>query len=221
MKPIYHQYDCKEDHSLDLRQAKAVLKHKPDIIILEYPNNSKTPSLLLNKYSALEKPRHLVEKRLKDFPKDVLKIHPWVKADTIMWKNINTLWQENHQVLVYAVDAPSNLTGEWLEIWNHVYPCAKKNWVWWVKIYLREKIMAKNFQWILDNYSVKKNPEILIFLQNFHWKHVQFLMKKPTKNEIWNYYFGNFSEINRQTIGRKIKDLNEIFYKYWKNISDF
>ncbi len=221
MKPIYFQFDCKESNELDLRQANAVIKYKPDIIILEYPNNNKTPDSQFNNYSALKKPKKLVRGRLKEFSKEVLKIHPWVKADTIMWKNIVNLWEKNHQIFVYTVDAPNELTREWLEVWSHMYPCAEKNWLWWVKIYLREKIMAKNIQWILDNYQKKETPKILIFLQNFHWDHVKFLLNKPTKKEIWNYYFGNFPEIDKQSIGLRISKLNKLFYKYWQEISDF
>ncbi len=81
--------------------------------------------------------------------------------------------------------------------------------------------MAKNIQWILDNYKEKKEPKVLVFLQSFHWDHVKFLLNNPSKNKIWNYYFGNFSEIDKQSIGNKIKNINKVFYKYWSKISDF
>lgn len=221
MKPEYIQFNCKETDKLDLRQANAVLRHKPDIIILEYPNNNRTPDLIFNRYDALKKPRAMVKKRLQKFPDEVLRIHPWVKAEPIMWKNVADLWAKDHQVLMYAVDAPHELTSEWLDIWRHTYPCVTKNWIWWVKIYLRERMMANNILWILRNYKGKKNPTILIFLQSFHWNHVKFLLNNPSKKEIWNYYFGKFSEINRSDIAIKIKNLNKVFYKYWKKFSDF
>ncbi len=221
MKPKYIQFDCKEVDELDLRQANAVTKYKPDIIILEYPNNNKTPDLVFNKYEALKKPKELVKKRLKNFSNNVLKIHPWVKADTVMWKNIASLWAKDHQISIYSVDAPSELTSEWLDVWRYTYPCVKKNWLWWVQIYLRERIMTDNIQWILRNYKEKENPTTLIFLQSFHWDHVKFLLKNPSKKEIWNYYFGKFLEVNRSNIGIKIKSLNKVFYKYWKKFSDF
>lgn len=221
MEPKYIQFDCVESEKLDLRQANAVLRHKPDIIILEYPNNNKTPDLEFNRYDALKKPKDLVKKRLKKFPDEILKIHPWAKADQIMWENVADLWAKDHQVFVYAVDAPNELTSEWLDVWRHMYPCVKKNWVWWVKIYLRERIMANNVQWVLRNYKGKENPTTLIFLQRFHWDHVKFLLKNPSKKEIWNYYFGKFSEINRSDIAVKIESLNKVFYKYWKKFSDF
>ncbi|MCK5286072.1 MAG: hypothetical protein KAJ58_02505 [Candidatus Pacebacteria bacterium] len=221
MKPRYIQFNCKEIDALDLRQANAVLKHKPDIIILEYPNNNKTPNLSFNNYDALKKPQKMVNDRIKEFPKHILKISPWVKSDTIMWKNIASLWKKNHQILVYSVDAPNELTGELLDVWRYTYPCVKKNWVWWVQIYLRERIMANNLQWVLDNYKEKENPTILIFLQDFHWKHVKFLLKNPGKEEIWNYYFNKYSEISKPNISVKIKKINKVFYKYWKMVSDF
>lgn len=221
MRPKYIQVNCRETDKLDLRQANAVLKHKPDIIVLEYPNNKNTPDLEFNKYNALEKPKEIVEKRLKEFPEEVLKTHPWAKADTIMWKNVANLWSKGHQILLYAVDAPNELTKEWLEVWNHTYPCVKKNWVWWVQIYLRERIMANNVRWILDRYKEKHNPTVLIFLQSFHWDHVQFLLSGPTKDEIWNYYFGKFPEVDKHDIAEKINRLNTIFYKYWRKVSDF
>lgn len=221
MKPKYIQFDCRETDKLDLRQANAVLKYNPDIIILEYPNNNKTPDLIFNKYDALKKPKDLVKKRLKKFPDEILKIQPWVRADTIMWENIADLWAKDLQVFIYAVDAPNELTSECLDVWKHAYPCVKKNWLWWVKIYLRERIMANNVQWILHNYKGKENPTTLIFLQSFHWDHVKFLLKNPNKEKIWNYYFGKFPEINRSDIAIKIQSLNKVFYKYWNKFSDF
>lgn len=221
MKPKYIQINCKETAKLDLRQANAILKYKPNIIILEYPNNNRTPDLIFNKYDALMKPKAMVRKRLQKFPEEILKIHPWVKADQIMWKNVANLWAKDHQILIYAVDAPSELTSEWLDIWKNSYLSVKKNWIWWVQIYLRERIMANNIKWILHNYKADKNPITLIFLQRFHWDHVKFLLNNPSKKEIWNYYFGKFTEINGLNIAIKIKNSNKIFYKYWKKFSDF
>jgi len=137
IKPKYIQVDCLEKEGLDLRQAEAVLKHKPDIIILEYPNNEKNPSLTFNEYGALEKPKDMVKKKNQKFSDKVLKIHPWAEADTVMWRNIARLWKSGHQCMVYSVDAPSDLTGEWLEVWKNCYPCVKKNWLWWVSFFVR------------------------------------------------------------------------------------
>ena len=59
--------------------------------------------------------------------------------------------------------------------------------------------MEKNVEWALQDCTIKK-PTVLIFLQSFHWEHVKFLVKKPNKDEIWDYYFGKFSEINKKQI---------------------
>ena len=221
MKPKYIQFDCREEDKVDLRQANAVLRYRPDIIILEYPNNSKTPDLPFNQYGALQKPHKMVEERLKRFPRKVLKIHPWAKSDEMMWRNIVGLWREDHQIMVYAVDGPNELTREWLDVWKYSYPCIKKNWLWWVQVYLRERIMANNIRWILHNYKEKESPVVLVFLQSFHWQNVRFLLENPGKKQIWNHYFAGFSEVNRSNIVLKIKDLNKIFYKYWQKVSDF
>ena len=82
MKPTYFQFNCKEIDKLDLHQANAVLKHKPDIIVLEYPNNNKTPDLPFNQYSPLKKPKGMIKSRLKKFPDKVLKIHFLLKSQS-------------------------------------------------------------------------------------------------------------------------------------------
>lgn len=222
IKPIYKQVNCNEKDKIDLRQAKAVLKFKPDIIILEYPNGTSTPGIELNNYSPLEKPIDLIEKRLKPLSEQVLNRHPWAQSDHFMWQNIVKLWSEDKQVLVYEIDGPPELTSEWLEVWAHMYPCATKNWVWWVQIYLRERLMANNMQRVLDEYITKSDPRLLIFLQSLHWEHVEYLLGKPTKEDIWQFYFGAFSkEVTRDTIAQKIKKLNPVFYSYWQRYSDF
>lgn len=221
IRPKFIQVNCEETKKLDLRQANVVKNLKPDIIILEYPNSNPTPSLVFNNYPPLEKPKDLVKKRTSEFSKEVLRVNPWVKADTIMWKNVANLWKADHQVMVFAVDAPNELTNEWFEVWLKMYPCAKKNWLWWVQIYLRERFMANNIFWILNNYKLKEKPKTLVFLQSFHWLHVKFLMKNPSKNKIWEYYFGQFEEVDQRDIKERVKKHNKIFAKYWDKVSDF
>ncbi len=208
MKPKFLQFNCIEGKKIDLRQANAVLRHKPDIIILEYPNNNyplksieKTPSYLLKKEN--------------------IEIMPWIRSDIRMWKNVDELKKNGHNILVYKIDAPNDLTNSFFNVWRHMYPCALKNWLWWVQIYLREKYMTRNIKWILKNYKIKKNPTILIFLQSFHWDHVKFLLKKSSFEKTWKYYFGKFFEINPRNIAKKIRAENKIFYKYWKKVLDF
>ena len=218
LKPRFIQIDCREINKLDLRQARAVLKYKPDIIILEYPNNKKTPDTIFNKYTPANKPL----KNLPKFSKETFVVNPWVKSDVVMWNNIAYLWtKEKRQALVYSVDAPSELVREWFYVWENMYPCALKNWLWWTIIYLRECYMAKNVRWILSRYQLKKRPTVLIFLQSFHWEHVKFLLRNPSAKQIWNYYFGKFDNLRPSIVAQTLKKQNKIFYKHWKIISDF
>ena len=218
LKPRFIQVDCRETNKLDLRQAKAVLKYKPDIIILEYPNNEKTPDTIFNKYAPANKPL----KKLPKFSKETFAMNPWVKSDVVMWNNVVYLWKkEECQVLIYQIDAPSELVSEWLLVWNNMYPCALKNWLWWVRSYLRERYMAKNVQWVLSQYKLKKRPTILIFLQSFHWEHVKFLLQNPSTKHVWNYYFGKFNNLQPSVIARTLRKQNKVFYKHWKIISGF
>ena len=222
LKPKFIQVDCIESKKLDFRQARAVLKYKPDIVILENPCGKSIPDRKMNHFGPLEKPKEILKNMAAPYSKRILKIHPWAKSDQTTRKNIVKLWKRGHQVLMFSTDGPPELTGELLFVWKHTYPCAMRNWVWWVQIYLREKYMARNIRWVLDNYKEKEKPVILIFLQSFHWRHVRFLLKNPSKKEIWEYYFGRFAdEVTRKDISIQIKNLNKVFYKYWKKISDF
>ncbi len=56
MKPKFHQFDCREQNRTDLRQARAVLKYKPDIIIFELAGKRGSPETIFNKYDCENKP---------------------------------------------------------------------------------------------------------------------------------------------------------------------
>lgn len=212
--PKYIQINLPETDKLNLDQAEAVLKYKPDIILLEYPNNEKTPDTIYNNYSTKDKPLEKIKEQEESLQKQLVS-QPWAQADITMWKNIAKLWQEGHECLVYRTDAPSELANEWFLVWKNMYPCATKNWLWWVKIYLREKYMAENIKWILANYKTKADPTVLVFLQSFHWRHVKFLLKDPPPEKEWQYYFGKFDKITPGLVKETIQKLNSVFYKYW------
>lgn len=219
-KPKFHQFNCREQDRPDFRQARAVLKHKPDIIFFELPEKDESPETIFNKYDCKNKPLkevNIIKKRLENASKEF----KYALSDIKTWENIEKVWQEEHNILLYNVDGPKELRLEFFEAWNNTYPCITKNWLWWVKIYLRERIMANHISSIIKKYKMKKNPIALIFLQNFHWRHVKFLLENPSKEEIWKYYFGNFSEVTSLIISKKIKENNKLFYNYWKKYSDF
>ncbi len=217
-----YQFSCIEGKKVDLRQADAVLRHRPDAIIFEAPSSGRTPSLVYNKYRPSNKPLAEVAKHKKKL-KQVSKKYPWVLSDISVYDNIVKLWKEGVDVKLYNVDASSELLRVGSRIdhdWNPKPHHRGTHFQWWVRIYLREKIMAENIQWVVSK-NKKKDLKVLIFLQSFHWRNVQFLMSNPTKKQIYEYYFGKFKDIEIETIGNKIKKENKILYKYWKKVSDF
>lgn len=203
MRPKFYNFNCRESNALDLRQAEAVLKYKPDIVFLEYPNN--------------DNELRPITKSVKKFSKEIVKTSPWAKSDLIMWKNVEYLWKKGLKTKVYAIDGPGELNSEFMLAWHNTYPCATKNWFWWIRIYLRERYMAKYILDALNEYQEGKNPTVLVFLQNFHWNHVKFLLTKPSKEKIWKYYFKKFEkEVSPRTIPKILKKESKVFYKYWQ-----
>lgn len=227
MKIKYIQVDVREEINYkgwtepDYRQAEYVLKYRPDIIILESAMD-KTPDTIYNKYDCSHKPYN----KLRDF---INKLKKTAKlpgngdalSQVRMWENVMKLWREDHNVLVYYIDGPRALRKEFFEVWKYMYPSALKNWLWWVRIYLREKYMAKNMEWVLEKNKNRGNITIAMFVQNWHWRHVKFLMSNPSKKQIWEYYFKRFKEVTPKNISNKIKKLNKVFYGFWNENSDF
>lgn len=217
LEPRFIQVNCREMNRVDLRQAKAVSKYQPDIIVLEYPSDKETPDTVFNKFLPVDKPLN----KLPKFSKKIFALNPWAKSDLAMWDNIAYLWKNNHQTLIYRADAPSDLVREWYLVWKNMYPCAMKNWLWWTRIYLRERYMVRNIRWVLSHYHSKQRPTVLIFLQSFHWRHVQFLLKNPSGKQIWNYYFGKFKGLRPSVVAQTLKKHNKVFYKHWGKMSGF
>jgi len=220
MKIRIRQFNCIEGNKADYRQARAVLKYQPNVIIFEYPETNGKSDSLFNNFRPDMKPKEKVEEIIGGLQK-AAKDFPYALSDVKTWQNIQQLWAKNHDVSLYSVDAPNDLRSEFFEVWNHMYPCATKNWLWWVQIYLRERIMASHISNIFEKHRSDDQLNVLIFLQSFHWQHVQFLLKEPTSGQIWDYYFGKFEGITPQNIGPKIKANNKVFYSYWTKYSDF
>lgn len=217
---MFHQFNCREENRPDYREARAVLKYRPDIIIFETPEENGKPDSVFNKYIPSKKPQRQIRAIQRNLQR-VAKRFGYAKSDIQTWRNIARLWEEGHEVLLFNVDAPNELRSEWFDVWENTYPCSLKNWVWWIHIYLRDRIMANHLKSILKKYPKEKSKTILIFLQSFHWKHVQFLLSDPSKSQIWNYYFGRFHDVSRSTIAFRIKKLNKTYFKYWGKVSDF
>src|SRR3989344_8011697 len=158
-KQKFIQIDCIEGKYIDKRQADAVLRYHPNIILLEYPTD-KTVDYLFNKYPTSKKPLNLVRK-IQNNLKNYAKSDPWVMSDIQMWENIISELTRGNNVKVYKIDGPTNLVS--LTITPKNFNGIPHHLKWWVRIYLREKFMKKNIEWVL-----KKNPKskiILVFLQ--------------------------------------------------------
>lgn len=204
----------------DFEQARAVLEYKPDVIIFEKAFNGRTPNTVYNRYVCANKPVHLV-REYQRFLNKQSKNYGDALSGVPLWDNILKLWKDEHNVQLYNVDGSDELRREFFEVWKYMYPCALKNWLWWVRIYLREKYMADHVTWVLDKHKSKDEVVVAIFLQSFHWEHVEFLLTKPTKAKVWEYYFNDFKGITRSNITEKIKAENRVFYKHWLAISGF
>lgn len=143
----------------------------------------------------------------------------WVASDIEMFENVVRLWQTGHQVFLYKVDAPSKVVCNSNILHRNRYRHGEKRWLWWVRIYLRERYMTRNVRWILNNYNLVDHPTVLVFLQSFHWEHVKFLLSRPPKKRVWHYYFGQYSHIKPQTISRMIHNESPILYRYWRKMA--
>lgn len=67
LNPKFIQRDCVEGGNADLRQAEAVLKHRPDIIIFEMPQGSSSgPGTIFNSYSCANKSIGKVDEIIKN-----------------------------------------------------------------------------------------------------------------------------------------------------------
>lgn len=168
------QASCLETDKIDSRQAKAVLKHKPDIILFEYPQENKTPETIFNKYSPDKKPKKEVEKIIKMLKKAGKK-YPWILSDIKVFENIQKLWSERKQVYLYFIDAPRKITSYRLDEHGKSpkpFPKIKKYEWWWKQMSEREEYMKRHLKWVLKKHK-NKDLKILVFLEKFHWLHVK------------------------------------------------
>jgi soluble cytochrome b562 len=218
MSVRFIQASCIEGKKVDPRQAAVVKKYKPDIIFFETPSFGGNPSSPFNHYSAKNKPFAEVEKIKKGLRKAAKKT-PYALSDVFVWENIESLWREGHNVLLFNIDAPQELRQEGLMRRGHVsLSRAKRTWEFWAYVYVRETIMAHFMEQVLKKRFVKRKIIAAVFLQSFHWQHVKFLLKHSSKEKIWRYYFGKFPKLNPVTITRGLKTKLPILSRYWGGI---
>lgn len=212
---LIHIDEPKHTVQNSLRKARAVLEYRPDIVLFEYPMRDRTPETIFNRYSPTKKPwRKLEEWKNSFMDEDLLKIHPWLKGDIKILENVEKIWREGQQVMVYRVDAPVELTSQmlWAGKDRDVWPC-------WVTNFLREQYMFRNLRYVEQNYKFKKHPKALVFMANSHWENISFLRKNPSKKEVWDRYLKRFKGITPENIKDKIKNKNKVLFKYWRRLS--
>lgn len=215
-----YQFSCREEKGVDLRQADAVLRHKPDTIFCEAPSIEYGASLVFDPRKSIKEQESKLRKVARSLKK-VSKKYPWVISDIKMYENTLELLKRGHKIRMYNIDAPSDLLQETIiNKWNLMEKPRRRgsHLLWWSYIYLRERMMSKNMQPLINDEGDKT---VLVFMQKFHWLNVKFLLSNPTKDEIWEYYFGRFKNIDRQNISEILKEKNKILYKYWLRHSDF
>jgi hypothetical protein len=216
------QHSCVEGEGIDLRQADAVLRHSPDIIIFESPRNTRSLGWPSNSKPLAEKLQY-VKHRTEKLNK-VAHTYPWVLSEACLLKNVVALWESGHRIDLYDVDAPSELLRETIKNgWNKIKEPRRRgvHFPWWVYIYLRERMMANNLKEISERY-VDSTVTVLVAMQKFHWLHVQYIRTDPAKSDIFKYYFGAFSGVAQDNINAKVKSIgNPSIEKYWDRVSDF
>ncbi|MEI6843502.1 MAG: hypothetical protein WCK48_03300 [bacterium] len=216
---ILKQFSCIEGQKVDMRQAKAILKYKPDIVIQEAPSHNGKADSIFNKYSVKNKPVSELEKINKNL-KFLAEKYPWYLSDVYTYENISQLWKLGKNTQIYNVDGPSELLQETIiHKWNTTSPHRRgTHLVWWVYIFLREKIMTEYISKILLKNKNNKDLIVLVLMQKFHWLNVQFQLAHPKKDVIWNYYFGKFENLKPKDVEEIIKKENATLYKYWKKL---
>jgi hypothetical protein len=216
MKPRFIQENCIEGNQTDLRQANIVSKYQPDIIFFELPAKKENPALVFNRYVPRKKPFKEVE-RIKRSLKNTAGKFPYAMSDFYVWKNIEQLWRDGHNVLLFNIDGQDELRRDYFKLARGLtYDLQRKRLLFWVHCYLREIKMAGYVRSVLKNYQGEPNPTVAVFLQSIHWHHVKFLLKDPFQKEIWKYYFGRFPEIHPENIGKKIAEKSAIHCAYWE-----
>ena len=111
INPKFIQRSCIEGNKIDLRQANAVSKYKPDIIVFEFPEDSKEPSKIFNRYACKNKPLKKVDEIIRNLKK-ASKKYPYVLSDIVVWKNIKKLWEQGINTQIYNIDSPTKMRKE-------------------------------------------------------------------------------------------------------------
>jgi len=127
--PKFIQFNCEEGDKVDLRQAKATLKYKPDIIVFELPKDSKELSAIFNHYSCENKPIKKIDLIIKNLKKAAKK-YPYAISDVFVWENIKKMWGQGINTQIYNVDSPDKIRREFFLFQKPIsagYPAVRKD----------------------------------------------------------------------------------------------
>jgi len=89
-RPKFIQSDCIEGDTIDIRQTRAILKYRPDIIIFEMPAGKNGPGTIFNRYTCDKKPLKKVHEIIKNLKISAQKF-PYAASDINVWENIKKL----------------------------------------------------------------------------------------------------------------------------------
>jgi len=203
LRPRFIQRSCVEGDHIDLRQAAAIKRFRPDIVLFELPSNQAVPT---NQAEIDQIIAHL---------EIAAKKYPYARSDIAVWQNIGQLWRAGCHLQAFNIDGPDGLRRVVNTEFTEKYPAVRRDWLFWAYLYTRERQMADNIERIINNCD-KPNPTVAVFLQSIHWKHVRFLMRHPQPPQIWRYYFGRFPEITPENIDDKIRQRSPTLGRFWK-----
>jgi hypothetical protein len=216
MTPRFIQANCVEGKRIDLRQANVVKKYRPDIILFEMPAGKGGSSLIFNKFSPEKKPLWKVV-AIKRRLRTMARTYPYAQSDVRVWENIETLWREGKNTLLFNIDVSEKLRAHWhREYGNIPYRTLAIKWWFWAYLFIREREMKENIEDILWRYRGKKRPVVAVFLQDIHWDHVQFLLSHPSQKAVWKYYFGKFPDVIAANIDTLLKEKDGVLYGWWR-----
>ncbi len=215
MNKKFIQVNCVEGRGVDLRQANAVTKYRPKIILLEYPARDGHPGFSFNRFPADEKPLREARSIQRGLRRTARK-YPWVLSDVALWENIVAEWRRGNNLFVYKVDGPRDLVARGAR--GTAFRGVPRHIAWWVRIYLRERYMLKNIRLVF-----KRHPgsgRALVFLQSFHWNNVLFLLGSRSRDAAWRRYFGRFKGLTAAELERRVRG-DAVLWRHWKKVSQF
>lgn len=208
----FYQANCREDGGVDSRQADLILRCRPSAVFWELPAGPQGPASVFNRYPPTRKPAAVLTK-IKRQLTAATRRYPYAQSDILTWDNIQKLWADGLDVQVFNVDGPSELRRLDLDGLWAPYPACRRDWLFWVYLLSRERMMASYVEQVLA--QLPPDATVAILMQSIHWRHIRFLMTKPTDQQIWQYYLGRFPDLTEKNLPEQLRHRSRLLYKYW------